>query len=50
LKEKNFISSGKSENLFSPDFSASKLLEVINNLESKDTGKLIAWNGEEIQP
>ena len=47
---KPFEKNVKSENLFTPDFSASKLLEVINNLESKDTGKLIAWNGEEIQP
>ena len=47
---KPFEKNVKSENLFTPDFSASKLLEVINNLELKDTGKLIAWNGEEIQP
>ena len=47
---KPFEKNVKSENLFTPDFSASKLLEVIDNLESKDTGKLIAWNGEEIQP
>ena len=47
---KPFEKNVKSENLFTPDFSASKLLEVIDNLESKDTGKLIAWNGKEIQP
>jgi NAD(P)-dependent dehydrogenase (short-subunit alcohol dehydrogenase family) len=47
---KPFEKNVKSENLFTPDFSASKLLEVIDNLESKDTGKLIDWNGEEIQP
>ena len=47
---KPFEKNVNSENLFTPDFSASKLLEVIDNLESKDTGKLIAWSGEEIQP
>lgn len=34
--------------LFTPDFAAARLLDVIDRLESKDTGNLFAWNGERI--
>ena len=47
---KPFQKNVNSENLFSPDYSAKKLLDVINNLSIEDTGKLFAWDGEEIHP
>ena len=47
---KPFEKNVKDNKLFTPDYSAKKLLEVIAKLEIKDTGKIFAWNGEEIQP
>ena len=47
---KPFEKNVNSSNLFSPEYSAEKLLKVINDLTLKDTGKFFAWNGEEIQP
>ena len=47
---KPFEKNVKSGNLFTPDHSASKLLEVIDGLTSGDSGKFFAWNGDEIQP
>jgi len=47
---KPFEKNVQSENLFTPDYSAAKLLEVIDAVTSDDSGKLYAWNGEEIQP
>ena len=47
---KPFQKNVNSKNLFSPDYSAKKLLDVINNLSNEDTGKLFAWDGEEIHP
>ena len=47
---KPFEKNVQSENLFTPDYSATKLLDVIDELTSNDSGKLYAWNGEEIQP
>lgn len=36
--------------LFTPEFAASSLLNVLNNLEPKDSGKLYDWQGEEFAP
>ena len=47
---KPFQKNVNSKNLFSPDYSAKKLLDVISNLSIEDTGKLFAWDGEEINP
>tara|TARA_B100000700_G_scaffold53757_1_gene57453 strand:+ start:22 stop:747 length:726 start_codon:yes stop_codon:yes gene_type:complete len=47
---KPFEKNVRSENLFTPEYSASKMLEVIDNLSLEDTGKVYAWDGEEIQP
>ena len=47
---KPFEKNVRSENLFTPEYSASKMLEVIDNLNLEDTGKVYAWDGEEIQP
>ena len=47
---KPFEKNVKEENLFTPHYSAEKLLEVINNLDKDDSGKIYAWDGEEIQP
>ena len=47
---KPFEKNVQSENLFTPDYSAAKLLEVIDAVTSDDSGKFYAWNGEEIQP
>ena len=34
--------------LFSPEFSANKLLSVIDQVEPKDSGLLFAWDGEKV--
>ena len=47
---KPFQKNVSSNNMFSPDYSAEKLLKVINNLSSDDSGKFLSWSGEEIQP
>jgi NAD(P)-dependent dehydrogenase (short-subunit alcohol dehydrogenase family) len=44
---KSTVQPGK---LFSPDYSAEKLLQVISNLRSEDSGHVIAWDGEKIAP
>ena len=36
--------------LFAPEQSAQYLLNVINQISHADTGKLFAWDGEEIEP
>lgn len=36
--------------LFTPEYSAQKLLSVLDNLTSKDSGKCFDWNGKEILP
>ncbi len=38
----------KSDKLFSSDYSVSKLVEVLDKLTPQDTGKVFAWDGEEI--
>lgn len=38
------------QKLFTPKYSACKLLEVVNNLCITDNGKIIAWDGTEIPP
>ena len=47
---KPFQKNVKSENLFTPEFSAKKMLEVIEKLDLSDSGKVFAWDGEEINP
>jgi NAD(P)-dependent dehydrogenase (short-subunit alcohol dehydrogenase family) len=41
------VSDGK---LFTPDYSAEKLLDVLENLSPEQTGKCFAWDGQEILP
>ncbi|MBX7540423.1 SDR family NAD(P)-dependent oxidoreductase [Qipengyuania sphaerica] len=36
--------------LFTPEFSAGKLLAVLSSLEPRDSGRIFAWDGEEIAP
>ena len=36
--------------LFTPEYSAGKLLEVIENLSTEQTGKCFAWDGKEVLP
>lgn len=36
--------------LFTPEYSATKLLEVLENLSPKQTGKCFAWDGKEVLP
>ena len=38
------------ERLFTPEYSARKLLDILNNLTLDDSGKCFAWDGMEIQP
>ena len=40
----------KSDKLFSNQYSTEKMLEVIDGLQQKDTGKLFAYDGTEILP
>jgi NAD(P)-dependent dehydrogenase (short-subunit alcohol dehydrogenase family) len=37
------------ENLFSPDYSAKKLIQVIESVSSQDSGKILAWDGGNIE-
>jgi NAD(P)-dependent dehydrogenase (short-subunit alcohol dehydrogenase family) len=36
--------------LFTPEYSAGKLLEVLENLSEEQTGKFFAWDGKEVLP
>ena len=36
--------------LFTPEFSASKLLDVINQSELDNSGEIFAWDGQKIEP
>lgn len=47
---KPFEKNVKADKLFTPDYSAEKLLDVISNLTNGDSGKVYAWDGEEIRP
>ena len=38
------------DKLFSAAFSASQLLSVLNKLDLIDSGKLFAWDGQEVIP
>lgn len=41
------VSEGK---LFTPEYSAEKLLEVLENMKQEHTGRCFAWDGQEILP
>ena len=41
------VSEGK---LFSPESSARYLLDVVNGVQASDSGKVFAWDGQEIEP
>ena len=47
---KPFQSNVPKDKLFSPDFAAEKLLRVLDNLSTADTGNCFAWDGERIEP
>jgi NAD(P)-dependent dehydrogenase (short-subunit alcohol dehydrogenase family) len=47
---KPFEKNVQPDQLFSPDYSAQRMLDVIDRLTPDDSGKFYAWNGEEIQP
>ena len=47
---KPFQENVNSQTLFTPNYSAKKLLKLIDSLDYEDSGKLFSWNGEEIQP
>ena len=47
---KPFQKNVNSQTLFTPNYSAKKLLKLIDSLDYEDSGKLFSWNGEEIQP
>jgi len=44
-----FQSNIKKDKIFSPEQSARYLLDVIDQVNSKDTGKVFAWDGQEIE-
>lgn len=43
-----FQRSVSKDKLFSPEYSVSKMLTIIENLSPEDTGKIFAWDGQEI--
>lgn len=45
-----FQSNVKDGKLFTPDYSAERLLGVIDGLTPADTGKVFAWDGQEVLP
>ena len=47
---KPFQKNVNKQTLFTPKYSAKKLLKLIDSLDHEDSGKLFSWNGEEIQP
>lgn len=47
---KPFQSNLADEKIFTPDYSAQKLLDVLENLSPEQTGKCFAWDGREILP
>lgn len=47
---KEFWGNVKEEKLFSPEFAAEKLMEVVNSRTLDDRGKCWDWKGEEIPP
>lgn len=47
---REFWETVKEEKLFSPEFAAEKLLEVINSRKVEDRGKCWDWAGKEIPP
>lgn len=47
---KEFWNNVKDEKLFSPEFAAEKLLDVINSRKIGDRGRCWDWKGEEVPP
>lgn len=47
---KEFWNNVKEDKLFSPEFAAEKLMEVINHRGTDDRGKCWDWKGEEVPP
>lgn len=47
---KPFQSAVVSSKIFTPEYAASQLIQVIENLDVTSSGKCVAWNGQEILP
>lgn len=47
---KPFQSNVPADKLFTPEFSAQKMLEVLENLTPDQSGKCFAWDGLEVEP
>jgi NAD(P)-dependent dehydrogenase (short-subunit alcohol dehydrogenase family) len=47
---KEFWDNVKDDKLFSVEFSAEKLMEVVNSRSTEDRGKFFDWKGEEVPP
>jgi NAD(P)-dependent dehydrogenase (short-subunit alcohol dehydrogenase family) len=45
-----FLANYKANDIFSPDFAAQAMLDVLAALEPDDTGRVFAWDGVEIAP
>eukprot|EP00916_Digyalum_oweni_P019047 GHVL01031776.1.p1 GENE.GHVL01031776.1~~GHVL01031776.1.p1 ORF type:complete len:235 (+),score=59.73 GHVL01031776.1:36-740(+) len=45
---KDYLSNIKKDKIFTSDYSVMKMMSVIDNLTIQDTGKLFAWDGQEI--
>ena len=46
---KPFQGNVSSDKLFTPEYSVSKMVEVMNNLSSDDSGNCFAWDGKRIE-
>jgi NAD(P)-dependent dehydrogenase (short-subunit alcohol dehydrogenase family) len=47
---KTFQSQVSKDKLFTSEYSAKKLIDVVNQLTPSDSGKCFAWDGQEIKP
>jgi NAD(P)-dependent dehydrogenase (short-subunit alcohol dehydrogenase family) len=47
---KPFQKNVAADRLFTPDFAAEQMLNVVGRLTAEDSGKCFAWDGAEIQP
>lgn len=47
---RDFWANVKEEKLFSPEFAAEKLMEVVNSRTVDDRGKVWDWKGEQVPP
>ncbi len=45
---KPFVGHSKNHTIFTPEYSVQRMIEVLSKLTKKDSGKVFAWDGQEI--